>query len=101
MRFTHLFDLCKKAVLSWMDDFAPSMGAAISYYTLFSLAPLLVIVIAVAGAVFGHDAVQGEIGFTKAVFGFFLPVLAGNIFGGTVIFALTAWGQVKDEIHVQ
>ena len=61
MRATHLFNLCKKAVLAWMDDFAPSMGAAISYYTVFSLAPLLVIVIAVAGAVFGHDAVQGEI----------------------------------------
>ncbi len=61
MRFQHLFELCKKAVLAWMDDFAPSMGAAISYYTVFSLAPLLVIVIAVAGAVFGHEAVQGEI----------------------------------------
>lgn len=61
MRFQHLFQLCKKAVLSWMDDFAPSMGAAISYYTVFSLAPLLVIVIAVAGAVFGREAVQGEI----------------------------------------
>ena len=61
MRPSHLFHLCKKAVLSWIDDFAPSMGAAISYYTVFSLAPLLVIVIAVAGAVFGREAVQGEI----------------------------------------
>ena len=47
--------------MAWMDDFAPSMGAAISYYTVFSLAPLLVIVIAVAGAVFGEEAVRGEI----------------------------------------
>jgi membrane protein len=37
------------------------MGAAISYYTVFSLAPLLVIVIAIAGAVFGREAVQGLI----------------------------------------
>jgi membrane protein len=37
------------------------MGAALSYYTVFSLAPLLVIVIAVAGLVFGTDAAQGEI----------------------------------------
>ncbi len=37
------------------------MGAAISYYTMFSLAPLLVIVIAIAGAIFGREAVQGEI----------------------------------------
>ena len=54
-------DLAKKAVTAWSDDFAPSMGAAISYYTVFSLAPLLVIVIAVAGALFGREAVQGEI----------------------------------------
>ena len=47
--------------MAWIDDFAPSMGAAISYYTVFSLAPLLVIVISVAGAVFGREAVQGEI----------------------------------------
>ncbi|MBU1358465.1 MAG: YihY/virulence factor BrkB family protein [Gammaproteobacteria bacterium] len=61
MNAKHLFDLCRKAVTAWVDDFAPSMGAAISYYTMFSLAPLLVIVIAVAGAIFGQDAVQGRI----------------------------------------
>ena len=61
MRPAHLFELCKRAVNGWIDDFAPSMGAAISYYTVFSLAPLLVIVIAVAGAIFGRDAVQGQI----------------------------------------
>ncbi|MGJ7581796.1 YihY/virulence factor BrkB family protein [Variovorax sp. RHLX14] len=55
------FDLGKKAVVAWVDDLAPSMGAAISYYTIFSLAPLLVIVIAIAGAIFGREAVQGEI----------------------------------------
>ena len=57
----HLFDLARKAASAWVDDFAPSMGAAISYYTMFSLAPLLVIVIAIAGALFGREAVQGEI----------------------------------------
>lgn len=46
---------------AWVDDYAPSMGAAISYYTVFSIAPLLVIVIAVAGALFGREAVQGLI----------------------------------------
>lgn len=46
---------------AWFDDFAPSMGAALAYYTLFSLAPLLIIVIAVAGLVFGQEAAQGEI----------------------------------------
>ena len=61
MKPARLFDLCRKAVVAWIDDFAPSMGAAISYYTVFSLAPLLVIVIAIAGALFGREAVQGEI----------------------------------------
>src|SRR6478752_6151367 len=57
-KFLHLLI---QAVKSWSNDYAPSMGAAISYYTVFSLAPLLVIVIAVAGAVFGREAVQGQI----------------------------------------
>jgi membrane protein len=46
---------------AWSDDYAPSMGAAIAYYTLFSLAPLLVIVTAVAGFLFGYEAVNGEL----------------------------------------
>lgn len=53
--------LIKAAVQAWVDDYAPSMGAALAYYTLFSLAPLLLIVIAVAGMVFGQQAAQGEI----------------------------------------
>lgn len=61
MKAKQLFDLCRKAVMAWVDDYAPSMGAAISYYTIFSLAPLLVIVIAIAGALFGREAAQGEI----------------------------------------
>jgi membrane protein len=55
------FHLAVQAAKSWSNDYAPSMGAAISYYTVFSLAPLLVIVIAIAGAVFGREAVQGQI----------------------------------------
>jgi len=61
MDFKHFFDVARKSVSAWSDDYAPSMGAAIAYYTVFSLAPLLLIVIAVAGAVFGREAVQGEI----------------------------------------
>ena len=43
--------LGKKTVYSWLDDRAPTMGAAIAFYTMFSLAPMLVIVVAVAGCV--------------------------------------------------
>jgi membrane protein len=56
--------LMKKALSAWSDDYAPSMGAALSYYTLFSITPLLVIVIAIAGFFFGDDAVRGEV-FTQ------------------------------------
>ena len=55
------WQMIKAAVSAWVDDYAPSMGAALSYYTLFSLAPLLIIVIAVAGMLFGQEAAQGEI----------------------------------------
>src|SRR5450830_1954476 len=55
------WQMIKAAVKAWMDDYAPSMGAALSYYTLFSLAPLLIIVIAVAGMEFGQQAAEGEI----------------------------------------
>jgi membrane protein len=53
--------LLKETASSWSADYCPSMGAAISYYTLFSIAPLLLIVFAVAGLVFGADAARGEI----------------------------------------
>ncbi len=43
-------------------------------------------------------AVTGNLGFYDALFGFFLPVLCGNVVGGTVIFTLMAWGQVRDEM---
>ncbi|HTM59980.1 MAG TPA: YihY/virulence factor BrkB family protein [Burkholderiales bacterium] len=55
------FALLKDTAAAWSDDYAPSMGAALSYYTLFSIAPLLLIVIAVAGFVFGAEAARGEI----------------------------------------
>jgi membrane protein len=46
---------------AWLDDHAPSMGAALAYYTLFSLAPLLLIAISLAGLLFGPEAARGEI----------------------------------------
>lgn len=51
----------KAAFNAWIDDRASSMGAALAYYTLFSIAPLLLIVISVAGLWFGPDAARGEI----------------------------------------
>jgi membrane protein len=53
--------LVKGAMTAWVTDYAPSMGAALSYYSIFSLAPLLLIVISIAGLVFGQEAVRGEV----------------------------------------
>ena len=56
-----IWTLLHQTVLSWLNDYAPSMGAALAYYTLFSLAPLMLIVVSVGGMVFGEDAARGEI----------------------------------------
>ena len=56
-----IWNLVTKSAGAWVDDYAPSMGAAIAYYTLFAIAPLLIIAIAVAGLVFGREAAHGEI----------------------------------------
>lgn len=54
-------DLAKKAGGAWIEDRAPTMGAALAFYSAFALAPLLLIVIAAAGALFGPDAARGAI----------------------------------------
>lgn len=53
--------LGQQVVRSSLEDGVPSMGAALAYYTVFSMAPLLLIVISVAGLVFGPEAARGEI----------------------------------------
>jgi len=53
--------LFKQTISEFIADKVPRLGAALAYYTIFSLAPLLLIVIAIAGLVFGHDAAQGKI----------------------------------------
>ncbi len=61
MTLKQVLALFRDAAVAWADDYAPSMGAALAYYTMFSVAPLLLIVISVAGLVFGADAAQGAI----------------------------------------
>ena len=61
MHHAQIWNLIRKSMAAWVDDYAPSMGAALAYYTLFSIAPLLMIAIAVAGLVFGQEAARGEI----------------------------------------
>jgi len=50
-----------KALAAWWNDGAARLGASLAYYTLFALAPILLIAIAIAGWVFGAEAVRGEL----------------------------------------
>jgi membrane protein len=61
MALKNIWILIKAAASSWVDDYAQSMGAALAYYSMFSIAPLLLIVISVAGLIFGVEAARGEI----------------------------------------
>ncbi|HKP01138.1 MAG TPA: YihY/virulence factor BrkB family protein, partial [Nitrospiraceae bacterium] len=56
-----VWELIKRTYTKWSEDHAQGLGAALAYYTILSLAPLLIIVIAVAGLVFGQEAAQGQI----------------------------------------
>lgn len=56
-----LWHLVKEAAADWSHDRAPRLGAALAYYTVFSLVPFLVVVIALIGLVFGEEAAQSAI----------------------------------------
>jgi membrane protein len=55
------WDLVKQTFREWNEDKATHLAAALAYYTVFSLAPILIIVIAIAGFFFGREAVQGQV----------------------------------------
>jgi membrane protein len=61
MNYKKVWDIAAHTFNKFTDDNIPKLGASLSYYTVFSLAPLLIIVIAVAGFVFGTAAAQGRI----------------------------------------
>jgi membrane protein len=61
MRGRWLWQFLKDTVTQWIEDEPFQLGAALSYYTLFSLAPLLIIAIAIAGFAFGREAAQNQI----------------------------------------
>ncbi len=61
MRLKDGVRLLKGTFAEWKEDNVPVLAAALAYYTVFSLAPLLIIAIAIAGAVFGEEAARGEL----------------------------------------
>ncbi len=114
--FKNWWTLVKDAASAWIDDYAPSMGAALSYYAVFSLAPLLLIVISIAGLVFGADAARGAIfgqlqgmmgeEAAKAVEGLLVSVsrpsqgIAATVIGFVVLLvgATTVFGELQDAL---
>ena len=68
--FANMYKLTKKSILRWIDDDCPRMGATVSYYVVFSIAPLILLSISIGGLVFEKSAVQAEIiGQLKGLFG--------------------------------
>lgn len=61
MNLRETFSLARATISEWLDDNSLTLGAALSYYTVFSLAPLLIIAIAIAGLFFGQEAARGQI----------------------------------------
>ena len=51
----------RRSVAGWWNDNVPRLGASLAYYTLFALAPILIVAISIGGLVFGPEAVRGEI----------------------------------------
>jgi membrane protein len=57
----NIFGLFKAAFHDWREDRADRLGAALAYYTVLSIPPLLILLIGIAGLAFGRDAVEGRI----------------------------------------
>jgi membrane protein len=55
------FKIFRDTVSEWMDDKAFRLSAALAYYSIFSLAPLLVIAVSIGGTIFGEEAVRGQL----------------------------------------
>jgi membrane protein len=56
-----IFKVVRAAVTDWIGHRAASKGAALAFYTLFSIAPVLMLVIAIAGFFWGADAARGQL----------------------------------------
>lgn len=61
LRRGEIGQLLKQTLHAWMDDNGPRLGASLAFYTLLSLAPLLIVAVAVAAIAFGQQAAQGQL----------------------------------------
>jgi membrane protein len=111
------FGLLKQAAVDWMEDNALRLSAALSYYSIFSIAPLLVIAIAIAGWFFGQQAAQGMLyeqlsgllgakaaegiqGMVQSASKPSSSILAGIVGGITLLLGASGvFGQLKDALN--
>src|ERR1700750_1533371 len=61
MNATDAYKLLRQTVAEWSEDKVPQLGASLAFYSAISLAPLLVIVLAIAALFFGDDAARGGV----------------------------------------
>ena len=61
MQLRDFWSITKQAASQWSDDNASRLGAALAYYSVFSIGPILLIAISLAGLLFGEEAARGEL----------------------------------------
>jgi membrane protein len=71
------YQMLKETVSQWIDDKASSRGAALAYYSMFAIAPIIILAVSLAGLIFGEDAAQGKV--AKEVSGTVGPEVADAI----------------------
>jgi len=118
MKMKDIWGLVKESCVRWFGDNTFQLGAALSYYTVFSLAPMLVMVIAVAGLAFGQQAAEGALfgelanligpesaaavqAMLRSASGTWPGILATAVGVGTLIIAATAvFGELQSALNV-
>jgi membrane protein len=61
LHFNEFLELLEETVDEWVDDKAPRLSASLAFYTLLSMAPLLIIIVAVAALIYGQEAARGQL----------------------------------------
>src|SRR5437588_7101162 len=75
---SNAFALLKQTAVEWLDDKAPQLGAALAYYTVFSLAPLVLVLLAIIGVLFRDDPAGAWSRVTEQM-GYFLDASAVKV----------------------
>src|SRR5437764_9433462 len=79
--FRNAFSLLKQTAMEWLDDKAPQLGAALAYYTIFALAPLVLLLLAIIGVLFRDDPSGAWTRVTEQM-GYFLDRSAIEVVAG-------------------